>query len=188
MGELDIPKIKPQDKEQIRSASNIYLWLDSYDDIFSDFDPRPFSQRMLSDDFISEAKKEAKEKVMGAAELRLLVPESRRKTHTETIIKKRIKEYFRHQHFLIHKEVKSTIRQGILFTLVGIVLMFTGAALLHHEAKGFLFYLILTIIEPASWFLFWEGMNHSIFEWKRFQNDLEFNSRMSKILVQFHSY
>ena len=31
---------------------NISLVLDSYDDLFSDFDPRDYSQKALSDDFL----------------------------------------------------------------------------------------------------------------------------------------
>jgi hypothetical protein len=31
----------------------ISLWLATYDDLFSDFDPRSFTKRVLSDDFIS---------------------------------------------------------------------------------------------------------------------------------------
>ena len=45
--------------------SEISLSLDNYDDIFSDFDPRPFSQRALSDDFLIEAKKASRDKVSG---------------------------------------------------------------------------------------------------------------------------
>ena len=35
----------------------VSLWLDNYDNIFSDFDPRSYAHRELSDDFLIEAKK-----------------------------------------------------------------------------------------------------------------------------------
>lgn len=46
-------------KEQKNTKENysISLWIDSYDDIFSDFDPRHFSLRNISDDFLYEVKK-----------------------------------------------------------------------------------------------------------------------------------
>ena len=50
-------------KEELKNPKNnnldysISLWIDSYDDIFSDFDPRPFSARNISDDFLYEVKK-----------------------------------------------------------------------------------------------------------------------------------
>lgn len=39
------------------SRAEISIWLDSYNDIFSDFDSRPISLRSLSDDFITQVKK-----------------------------------------------------------------------------------------------------------------------------------
>lgn len=48
---------KIEETEKILEMSEISIWLDNYDDIFSDFDPRPYSQRSLSDDFLAEAKK-----------------------------------------------------------------------------------------------------------------------------------
>jgi hypothetical protein len=48
--------------------NEIKLMLDTYDDIFSDFDPRPFSQRTLSEDFLEEARKASREKEMGNIE------------------------------------------------------------------------------------------------------------------------
>ena len=44
------------------SADDIPLVLDSYDDIFSDFDPRPYSERAMSGDFLLECKKASAEK------------------------------------------------------------------------------------------------------------------------------
>ena len=43
------------------SGAKIFLWLDDFDDIFSDFDPRPYSARELSDDFLDEVRKIAAE-------------------------------------------------------------------------------------------------------------------------------
>jgi len=56
---------------------NISLILDSYDDIFSDFDPGDYSERALSDDFLSECKKAAVNKEE-RLELRFLVPKTKR--------------------------------------------------------------------------------------------------------------
>ena len=48
-------------EEQINAKKfregNISIVLDSYDDLFSDFDPRPYRIRALSDDFLLECKK-----------------------------------------------------------------------------------------------------------------------------------
>lgn len=59
---------------KIFRQGNISLILDSYDDIFSDFDPRPFSEKALSDDFLVECKRAARDKDRSVVELKLLVP------------------------------------------------------------------------------------------------------------------
>lgn len=48
---------KVEDGRLSSILNSIQIALDHYDDIFSDFDPSPFSQRMLSDDFLKEMQK-----------------------------------------------------------------------------------------------------------------------------------
>jgi len=52
--------MKEEDKSNKRN--DITLLLDSYNDIFSSFDPRPYSEKSLSDDLIIECKKAAIDK------------------------------------------------------------------------------------------------------------------------------
>ena len=68
---------KPK-QNQILEESKISLILDDYNDLFSDFDPRVYAQRALSQDFLEEAERAAKEKVSGAISLNFLVPEKLR--------------------------------------------------------------------------------------------------------------
>ena len=56
---------------------NISLILDNYDDIFSDFDPRPYTVRALSDDFLNECRKAIIEKGENI-ELRFLLSKKQR--------------------------------------------------------------------------------------------------------------
>ena len=53
------------EREVSLREGNISLILDSYNDMFSDFDPRSFSERALSDDFLSECKRAARDKDIG---------------------------------------------------------------------------------------------------------------------------
>ena len=67
------------------AAGAVSLWLDTYEDIFSDFDPHPFGQRALSEDFLAEAKRAVRDRRDEVPELRLLVPHAhsqpRRRDH-----------------------------------------------------------------------------------------------------------
>ena len=87
------PQAKPdsissQEKRQLLQLSEVSLWVDNYDEFFSDFDPRPYSQRTLSDDFLHEAKKAVREKASGKVELTLLIPKNKRAKEIENVIKK----------------------------------------------------------------------------------------------------
>ncbi|PIU76093.1 hypothetical protein COS75_00785, partial [Candidatus Pacearchaeota archaeon CG06_land_8_20_14_3_00_35_12] len=86
---------KFDEKQKLLQMSEISLWLDHYDDIFSDFDPRPFSQRALSDDFLLEAKRASKEKISGAIEMQFLIPHDKRNKELENTIKKRLHDHFK---------------------------------------------------------------------------------------------
>ena len=48
--------------------------LDTYDDIFSDFDPRPHARRELSEDLIKELSRRYRENPKGDLELRFYIP------------------------------------------------------------------------------------------------------------------
>ena len=69
--------LSEKDKQEAKQLSQISMWMDSYDDIFSDFDPRPSSQRSISDDFLIESRRAAKDKVTGTFELKLLIPDNK---------------------------------------------------------------------------------------------------------------
>jgi len=82
-------------EEKMRQG-NISLILDSYNDLFSDFDPRNYSERTLSDDFLLECKRAARDRDPKMNfELRLLIPKTRRNANDELIIKHRLKSHFR---------------------------------------------------------------------------------------------
>src|SRR3989344_3570875 len=99
--------IHHETKKEILNESEISIILDTYDDIFSDFDPRAFMVREISDDFIQEAKKAIKQKAPGRIELKFLVPAHQRSFQDEALIKKRIRDHFRIMLHQSTQELKS---------------------------------------------------------------------------------
>ena len=174
-------------EELIRS--NIPLILNAYTDIFSDFDPRPFSERALSDDFLLECKKAAIDKEEGL-ELVLAVPRNKRSINDELKIKKRLKEHFKKHHLEKEGEIKKTKKMGWLMIFSGMVLMFisyllSSGTLFHNEI---LQNLALVITEPAGWFFFWIGGEKLIYEKKSQEPDKEFYHKMASATISFRSY
>jgi hypothetical protein len=169
--------------------TNISLWLDFYTDIFSDFDPRPYSERTLSDDFLYEAKKASRETIPGRVELKLLIPKKRRNLRHEAIIKKRLHEYFSARAYMLQEMKKGILKQGFAFLFVGVAIMlFTTYMLFESDGKSFITTFLSVLMEPAGWFLFWEGLHLVVFGSKERKNDLEFNEKMSKSTITFMSY
>jgi len=58
--------------------TELSLWLDSYDDIYSDFDSRHYYKRRISEDFLYELEREMKYKEDEASCLMLLLPNQQR--------------------------------------------------------------------------------------------------------------
>lgn len=162
--------------------SLVSLSLNSYDDIFSDFDPRHYSQRSLSDDFLSEAKKAAFEKG-DAIELRFLVPAGIRNMSSETIIRKRLKDHFsKHAGILEHKKHKGVV-VGMLTACLGFTLIM--CATFFTEEETFLERLALVILEPSGWFTMWTGFDHVVDALKLNAPDLNFYRKMADATITF---
>lgn len=173
----------------IGKSALISLWLDDYNDLFSDFDPRPYSQRALSDDFLNEVKKVLRETPSGKVELELLVPENLRMPSQESTIKKRLRDYFKSRYNYYMEQAARIKKQGVMFVSFGVILMLiTTLVLFNFAERNFWVILLSVIAEPAGWFLFWDGMELLVFDSKERKSDLEFNQRMSSCNIYFKSY
>ena len=65
----------------------IRMQLEKYNDIFSDFDSRPYSEKALSDDFLAEAKKASFDR-LEEIDILFFLPKTKRDTKIELIITK----------------------------------------------------------------------------------------------------
>lgn len=174
--------------KDLHPLGKISLWLDRYEDIFSDFDPRPFSERALSVDFLDEAKRASREK-KGNISVNLLIPLYIRDLKKEITIKKRLKEHFKKHYTEVHEEYKKVLRRGFAFVISGIVLMFIATFILFtFKDSSLLTTFLVILLEPGGWFLFWEGLDLIIFESKKKKPSLDFYKKMSRAFIEFDSY
>lgn len=180
--------MKEQEKTELLRMSEISLWLDTYDDIFSDFDSRPYSQRAVSQDFLAEAKRASRDMVSGEIELKFLIPADKRNPVQEHLIKKRLIDHFRRHFEMLRKERDGVVKQGLRFVVIGVILMFWATYLLFKFEKIFLTSFMVVLLEPGGWFLFWEGLNKILFESKIKKPDHEFYHKMTKCEVTFTQY
>ncbi len=174
-------------KPQLREG-NIALILDGYDDIFSDFDPRPYGEKALSDDFLSECRKAARDKEEHGIELRLMVPAAKRVLATEETIKHRLKSHFQKHHHEYERESREIRAQGAKWFLLGVICMLIVAYISSIELSSFLHNLLLIVFEPAGWFAFWEGLAQIFWGDKEQRAERAFYAKMAHLEVEFFSY
>ena len=174
-----------QKEEIILREGNISLILDSYDDIFSDFDPRPYTVKQLSDDFLTECKKASVDKDK-ELELRFLVPKHKRNTNHEYEIRKRLRTHFQKHYKEKEEEIKGIKKEGLVWFFLGAVVMLMSTYV--YKFPGFLFEFIFVISQPAGWFFFWEGLGKIFKDAVQKKPDYEFYRKMSKSRIYFLDY
>lgn len=166
---------------------NISLILDDYDDIFSDFDPRPYDTKALSDDFLIECRKATRDKE-NELELRLLVPKNKRNIGDEIKIKKRLKSHFQKHFMLESKEQKAIKAEGLIWFFIGTGLILLNSFLAAKNYPYFIFRIIETMMEPAGWFGLWEGMYKVFITAKENKPDYDFYKKMNSAKIYFFEY
>ena len=175
------------EEEDSWESSEVRFAIGKYEDIFSNFDPRPLPQRGFSDDFLSEAKRAClvKEEHMNFI---FMMPKAERSIKEEARIEDRLKKYFRKHLHILEKQKKKTIKKGFYFTAAGIILMFVATYLFFtFKDANFAASFFTILLEPGGWFLFWEGLNLVVFESKKSDENLDFHRKMANASIKFIS-
>ena len=181
-------KSAPIEKKELLSKSELSIWLDDYDDVFSDFDSRPIGERSMSDDFLTEVRKMVREKPTGSVELKLLMPNAKRKKDLEVIVVKNLHTYFKHAAEAIQAEMTKTRRRGFILSAVGFLVMIGTAYLVSISNRSFFFNAAQIVLEPTGWFMVWSGMDNIFYNTRSRKPNLDFNTKMSHAEIIFVSY
>lgn len=169
--------------------NKISLILESYDDIFSDFDPRPFISRAISDDFLNEAQKVVRESEIGSFELHFLIPRKLRNKAVEESIKERLHGHFRHAETRLNTESRRYFKNGVRVAVLGFFLIFATSIVISLESLPYILANILrSVLEPGGWFMAWYGLDHVFYLSRAKTAELAFNQKMSKAELFFNKY
>lgn len=166
----------------------IALRLEKYTDIFSDFDIRPYSKRALSVDFLDELRRATSDKRDGEGiEIILNIPSLERNEAHETVIKERIVGYFAKHYSLLSREKLNVLRTGVAMVVFGVIAMIAATFIVFEDpTENLMLSFLVVFLEPAAWFLLWEGMDLVIFNARKINPDLNFYKRMSGSLAHIH--
>lgn len=172
-------------KENYSNQHTIDIWIDDFDDIFSDFDSRSYAERNISDDFLYEVKRISSENEFIISELKLLIPQNKRNNENENIIIKRLHNHFKknYQHSIQH--LKDERRKGFYFLAAGSLMLILAAYISVIRSEEFYFHVFLVILEPAGWFISWTGLD-KLFSSAGLRNSkVDFYTKLAKSKIVF---
>ena len=186
MVEESVNELSDPRTEKLKEA-NISLIINNYNDIFSSFDPRSYLERALSDDFIQECKRAARDKEEGI-ELRILVPKKARDIKEEWKIKKRLRDHFNHHQERLSKEIFKVKKGGIGWIITGTIAIIAAVLIRAFNQQVLLDSFIEPILVIPGWFLIWEGLNRVLVEHKKTLPEFEFYRKMTRAEINFAEF
>ncbi|MFH1239181.1 MAG: hypothetical protein V1653_03610 [bacterium] len=170
----------------IKDIQEISIALDSWDDIFSDFDPSPLEQRILSEDFLLELKKRYREARRGQFIITIYAPLSLKDDSSERLVIKRLKQYFKFRHLTLKKEIISLRLKGLIFVVSGtMALGFLTLIAYYKVLSTFILDMVGIVLVPLGWFGIWEGFSRIIEPSPRLIADAELFEKLSKASIKF---
>ncbi|MEM4248080.1 MAG: hypothetical protein QXH80_02335 [Candidatus Nanoarchaeia archaeon] len=180
--------IEQTEKHKLLHESEISLMLDTYDDIFSDFDPRPYSERAISEDFRAELKRASRFKPSGIIELKLMIPHRERSLEKEKLVKKRLHEHFKTHFGYVKDEIRELQVKGAAIALIGFAIMISAVFIGDFNLSERLTSALLVVLEPAGWFTMWFGFDKVLYTAGGKKPDADFYEKMSKCIITFLPY
>lgn len=163
------------------NEATILLHIDKYSNIFSDFDARPLVERTLSIDFTEELRRQLYARDESISGITFILPGSERNHKDEEAIKERMIGYFKKHIHRIEAAKRYAILRTALMLLAGAIGMVLASYIVSFESvKKFPYSLIRVLIEPASWFLLWEGMNRYAAKMEELRPDMELYAKITK--------
>ncbi len=174
-------------------TANLSIVIDSYDFLFSDFDPRMYNERLLSTDFLEELRRRV-QRISNSTQfqLRILVPMNRKDDAVEVLISERIQKYFQYKFKKKRLEVIKFRIYAATWIVLGLlaILLATIANITLRDKIGEYYSIIDNIINPASWFIIWSGLDLFFIKshGEDFLKDLNFFSKMKNIQITFQGF
>jgi hypothetical protein len=167
--------------------AELNLWLDSYDDIYSDFDSRHYLKRRISDDFLHELRTEMKYKAHHAGDMVLLLPPERRDDPSEKIIADSLTDFFSSQFHFQQDKCRKKLNNGILLLASGVIIILLNSWVSYNSEESFLITAIKVLLEPAGWFLLWAALDFLFYDFAELKRERNFYKELSEMHIHFKS-
>src|SRR5215471_15382317 len=144
--------------------SEISLWLDNYDDIYSDFDSRHYLRRRISEDLLHELRMAKKYRPRKVTDLLFLLPADKRTEESERIIANSLKDFFKDQFQFQTDNYRRKLNRGLFMMIIGLLIMVANSYINFENLHSLFISIIKTILDPAGWFLLWFGFDFLFYD------------------------
>lgn len=173
-------------KREKTGLREIAIVIDDWDDIFSDFDPRPLNQRVLSEDFITELKKRYRETPRGEFMVVIYAPGFLRNKDSEKMVTLRLKKHFRLRALQRHKDIVRVRVRGCVFVLFGVFfLTFLTLAAYFKLFSHLVLEIIGIVVMPLGWFGLWEGFSKIVDTSPHFLSEQGLYNKLARAAYKF---
>lgn len=167
--------------------SELSLWLDYYDDIYSDFDSRHYLKRRISEDFLHELRMAKKYKRERATDLLLLLPPEKRDENSEKMITNSLKDFFANQFRDNNDECRKKRNTGIVTLIAGFIIMMLNSFISFKSLHSLPLSIVRVMLEPGGWFLLWLGFDFLFYDLRELKTESDFFREFSEINIHFRS-
>lgn len=165
----------------------LHLWLDHYDDLYSDFDPRHYAKRRISEDFLHELREAWNHHEVKGNELVLLLPEKTRSKSVEKAVPESLSRFFNQQYNAQRKTLRNKRRQGILLGLAGVLIMTANVWAGYSSRDSVAVSILKVLLEPAGWFFLWVSFDFLFYDLRSIRKELKFLQAMTYMKIEFRS-
>jgi hypothetical protein len=173
-------------KQRLADMNAISIAIDSYDDIFSDFDPRDITQRDLSEDFIIELTRRHRQDIKGKYDVVLLAPKAIEDPVAEKKITSRLNRYFGQKYRRYAKSIKELRIRGAIYIALGMAVLIALALLTYYKKFATLTLEIIGIVfMPLGWFGIWEGFSKIVDIPFKLGSDTQVYRKLSRAAYKF---
>lgn len=165
--------------------ADIKLWLDSYNDIYSDFDSRHYLKRRISEDFLDELRNALKISELHIGEIIFLLPSNERDEASEKIIAKGLNDYFKKQYLFHKNKCQRKLNKGILLFANGVFIMLLNSWCSFQYKETFVIIFLRILLEPAGWFLLWAAFDFLFYDFNKLKIIRNFYLQLGNAKIAF---
>ncbi|SRR5258706_2440375 len=165
--------------------AELSLWLDDYDDIYSDFDSRNYAKRRISEDFIYELRNALKYRKERINDLILLLPGEKRNEINEKLIAGNLRDFFTTQLTTSSDKCNYKLKRGIILGIAGIMIIILDAIAGLKVASTLFLTSLRVLLEPAGWFLLWASFDFLFYDWQELKKEREILRELAEMNIHF---